>query len=298
MPLTSSRFSKNKRLQDAAENRPPLKRPESSDAVKLLQQALVDLGYKMPRSIGKAGPDGVYGNETYAIVRRFQIDQKFWTDEMDGIAGRDTLTRLDQLFLRSNTEEDQKALSRNLGFSMQAVNHVLRKIKLQAPNWDRYRGEPSWEDGTAPQDPLDVCLYEKDRPKAKELFLAKQKKSGASVLDYYRIVANLANKNGCGNCGENSILAFMFLYDLGVRPIDRMELDQKADHAFVVIGRAAGDANDWANWGPRAVVCDPWAVGFRKMDKAIGTYPGTQFGGKMTELVPSWKSVHSSYRES
>ena len=98
MALTSPRFADSERLQRAADNNPPLKRPESGDAVKRLQQALADLGFKMPVSFAAGGPDGVYGEETERVVRQFQRDQKFPVSGQDGRAGHDTLGRLDQLF--------------------------------------------------------------------------------------------------------------------------------------------------------------------------------------------------------
>ncbi len=99
MPLTSPRFASNARLQKAADNKPPLKIGEpKGTAVELVQQALVDLGYKMPITFAKGTPDGIYGKETAGIVRKFQVDQGFPPSGWDGRAGRDTLTRLDQLF--------------------------------------------------------------------------------------------------------------------------------------------------------------------------------------------------------
>lgn len=99
MPLTSPRFAGNARLQSAADNKPPLKKGEPKGrAVELVQQALVDLSYKMPISFKGGKPDGIYGDETTRVVRQFQIDQGFAPDGWDGRAGRDTLTRLDQLF--------------------------------------------------------------------------------------------------------------------------------------------------------------------------------------------------------
>jgi peptidoglycan hydrolase-like protein with peptidoglycan-binding domain len=39
--------------------------------------ALLDLGYSMPRSTGntKYSPDGIYGEETKAVVKKFQKDR-------------------------------------------------------------------------------------------------------------------------------------------------------------------------------------------------------------------------------
>jgi peptidoglycan hydrolase-like protein with peptidoglycan-binding domain len=99
MPLTSPRFKDSARLQKAAENDPPLKIGEpKGDGVARVQQALSDLGYAMPITFAKGSPDGIYGKETAAVVQQFQKDQGFPPSGWDGRAGRDTLTRLDQLF--------------------------------------------------------------------------------------------------------------------------------------------------------------------------------------------------------
>ena len=44
MPLSSARLSRDNDLQNAAENRAPLKRGARGDAVKILQRSLIDLG--------------------------------------------------------------------------------------------------------------------------------------------------------------------------------------------------------------------------------------------------------------
>src|SRR5438046_5879544 len=99
MPLTSPRFTDNARLQRAADNNPPLKIGEpKGDAVQRLQQALSDLGYELPITFRQGGADGIYGTDTTQVVREFEIDQGFAPSGWDGRAGRDTLTRLDQLF--------------------------------------------------------------------------------------------------------------------------------------------------------------------------------------------------------
>src|SRR5438094_114117 len=74
MALTSPRFANAARLQQASENNPPLKAPETSEAVRILQLALLDLGFAMPISTagGTALPDGIFGPETTQTVRAFQ----------------------------------------------------------------------------------------------------------------------------------------------------------------------------------------------------------------------------------
>ena len=96
MTLVSARFARNSRLQSAAQNSPPLKKNEPDrEAVALVQQALVDIGFPMPISMMNGKPDGIYGDETVNTVAKFQIQQAL---QKDGQAGHDTLHRLDSFF--------------------------------------------------------------------------------------------------------------------------------------------------------------------------------------------------------
>lgn len=99
MSLTSQRFADNDRLQRASENKPALHVGEpNQEAVQILQQALLDLGYKMPKTTKKTGePDGIYGGETAAAVKQFEDDQGL-TIHDSGIAGREVLGRLDEIY--------------------------------------------------------------------------------------------------------------------------------------------------------------------------------------------------------
>ena len=60
---------------------------DRSNGVKSMQLALKELGYTIV-------PDGIYGGDTKAVVKRFQAAQKLFTD---GIAGNLTLSRLYEL---------------------------------------------------------------------------------------------------------------------------------------------------------------------------------------------------------
>jgi len=190
-------------------------------------------------------------------------------------------------------------LAKSLTYSKEACHYVLKVAKLEAANWDQYSGAGSWEDCIGRfgdrlvceprKDTVDVCLYDVVRPKAKRL--AK----GKAGIDFMRILANTAKVNQCGNCGEFSALAFMYLYDLGVGPLDWMSL-VGGDHAFVVIGRVDGDANQVGRWGANASVCDPWGRGFRGDDVKTGTYAGSAFKKQMGGLV-SFTGVRSLHRE-
>lgn len=95
MPLTSPRFKDDPQLQKASVNSPPLRSGDTGQGVRLLQQALIDLGFDMPISTQRYGsPDGIYGAETSATVKKFQQQQNLLAD---GVAGRNTLARLDEL---------------------------------------------------------------------------------------------------------------------------------------------------------------------------------------------------------
>jgi hypothetical protein len=75
---------------------------------------------------------------------------------------------------------------------------------------------------------------------------------------YMEKSAAAAKKFGCGNCGEQSAIAFVFLREQKIFPIDWMEVDGYK-HAFVIIGRAkVSNSLDFSTWGDEAVICDPW----------------------------------------
>jgi hypothetical protein len=100
-----------------------------------------------------------------------------------------------------------------------------------------------------------------------------------AVLGLIRADAAKAEHVGCGNCGESAALAFMYLYDRHVHPLDFMA-GQNVDHAFVVIGRlASSDEAKPDSWGPDAVVCDPW--GGLWMRGAGRAFPASQFKTNM-----------------
>lgn len=98
MALVSPRLAPHARLQSAARNQPPLRKGETGQAVGVMQQAFIDLGFSMPVTTGNGAkpPDGIYGDETAKTVRTFQTQRQL---SPDGIAGKDTLHALDALLL-------------------------------------------------------------------------------------------------------------------------------------------------------------------------------------------------------
>ena len=100
--LTSPRFRNNQRLQQAANNNPPMRIGEQGQAVQLVQQALIDLDLSLPVSTkkGTREPDGVFGTETRDVVIQFQTGNDL---KNDGIVGTDTLRSLDGYFQESSS---------------------------------------------------------------------------------------------------------------------------------------------------------------------------------------------------
>jgi hypothetical protein len=98
MALSSPRFKSSSRLIAASNNSPPLRKGESGRAVHLVQFALLDLGYNLPRSTGGTfSPDGIFGDETFAAVQSFQRANRI---RDDGEVGRNTMLALDTALAR------------------------------------------------------------------------------------------------------------------------------------------------------------------------------------------------------
>lgn len=98
MSLSSPRFAGVPELQQAASNSPYMSSGAKGIGVHLVQFALIDLGYAMPKSTGGSGlsPDGVYGSETVEKLKEFQRSTKGGpavTD--DGVLGANTMAKLD-----------------------------------------------------------------------------------------------------------------------------------------------------------------------------------------------------------
>lgn len=94
MPLTSPRFRWSSRLQQAEQNNPPLRSGERGQAVRVIQQSMIDLGVDpMTVSTKKYGsPDGIYGSETKAAIRKYQRSKRL---SPDGVVGQNTMRALD-----------------------------------------------------------------------------------------------------------------------------------------------------------------------------------------------------------
>lgn len=89
--------------------------------------------------------------------------------------------------------------------------------------------------------------------------------------DQLDVNAKWARLNGCGNCNEQSAVAFVYLRDLlKVRPLDWMAYstgDLVGSHVFVVVGRTDGTpmadnssitTSDINSWNESAVMCEAY----------------------------------------
>jgi len=94
--LQSTQLGGDAQLQAAFDDNPPIALGRNGPEVARLQQALIDLGFDLPKSTGggKAAPDGVFGPETLQQLKGFQTRQGI---QVDGVAGRQTLGELDGL---------------------------------------------------------------------------------------------------------------------------------------------------------------------------------------------------------
>ena len=95
MSLTSPRFYSSKFLVDA-EAGVPLREGRSGRAIHLVQMALMDLGYSLPRSTGNPNysPDGIFGSELKQKLIEFQTANRLTPT---GAIDRDTIRMLDRL---------------------------------------------------------------------------------------------------------------------------------------------------------------------------------------------------------
>jgi peptidoglycan hydrolase-like protein with peptidoglycan-binding domain len=96
MPLTSPRFKNESELKKVDAGQSLLKHGAKGRHVHLVQMALLDLGFPMPKSTMSPSfsPDGDYGSETTETVRKFQKSTGVLTP--DGVVGPLTLRELDR----------------------------------------------------------------------------------------------------------------------------------------------------------------------------------------------------------
>jgi hypothetical protein len=111
-------------------------------------------------------------------------------------------------------------LAENLAWARRGVLHVFGEISIGASN------KASDIAGTLGLTILTVSLM-----RHTNLVTCQQR---IDTLKKARGLDAVAKRWCSGNCQEQATVAFLFLYDRGVRPLDLYELP---NHVFVVIGR-------------------------------------------------------------
>lgn len=93
MALASPRFINKRRLVRASDGA-TIRKGSRGSHIHLVQMALIDLGYPMPRSTGgpRYSPDGSFGNETETKLIAFQNSENI---APSGVIDRDTMLALD-----------------------------------------------------------------------------------------------------------------------------------------------------------------------------------------------------------
>ncbi|MDD2762333.1 MAG: hypothetical protein PHH11_18795, partial [Methylomonas sp.] len=147
-------------------------------------------------------------------------------------------------------------ISENIAFAKAAIDHVNMKMDIGASNKNWPISE-WWGKGAKFACAGSVFNEGEMRVQVrKALQRVKQVSGQFTNEDVLNSQAEWASLFGCGNCGEQSSIAFVFLRNKGVRSLDWMDFIDR-DHAFVIINRQAGsDQKDYKSWGADAVLCD------------------------------------------
>lgn len=150
-------------------------------------------------------------------------------------------------------------LDQNLAWGFWAAAAAITKLPKGAPNWasswnvENYlKGQKSTRIDEA-RKPIHSGVGDAIQTSVTKLW------DGRDRLDLMRIEERIASEAQLGKCSSHMAIAFTFLYDEGVRPLDAMVTPMFKNHTFVVIGRAKQSAvTDISTWGQAAVICDPW----------------------------------------
>jgi hypothetical protein len=101
MFLSYPPFAASTVLMAAANNRPPIGHGARGGAIRLIQGALLGLGFQLPRSTRRSSsPDGHFGKETAQAVIDYQKSRKL--KKTDAIIGRETMAALDRDMVASS----------------------------------------------------------------------------------------------------------------------------------------------------------------------------------------------------
>lgn len=105
--LLSFRLGRHQTLQVAATNKAPLMAGQTNSGVAVVQDLLRDLGYTFKVSFKNRKADGIFGAETKRNIEAFQRDHSL---KPDGIVGKLTLEKLDEIVIKNNALEERSKL--------------------------------------------------------------------------------------------------------------------------------------------------------------------------------------------
>lgn len=143
----------------------------------------------------------------------------------------------------------------NMASALEAIRFVKAKMKYGAKNKvkDIYRSRGN---SISCLDEVRANIDRHYENTLKDLFEINQNAAGEREAEY---TASAAAHFGCGNCNEQAALAFIYLRDKGIFPLDWVNKLNDflifGGHSFV-IGREYGKLKP-AEWGQNAVICDP-----------------------------------------
>lgn len=133
-----------------------------------------------------------------------------------------------------------------------ALAFVKRALTV-GPSNDIWRALDNYVVGNVP---AMWCVW-KMREATDEQILAKHLHD-YQVNQIMEVMAEKAKQFGCGNCSEQAAMAFVYLRNRHIEPLDWMEFTNR-DHSFVLLGRPS--RANWADrglWLDKAVICDPY----------------------------------------
>jgi hypothetical protein len=204
--MASPRFASNLRLKRAAGNAPPLVRGTNDIAVHLLQMALLDLGFTLPRSTGgKRSPDGIFGAETESAIKEFQKQQNL---NPDGRVGRETMVAFDRLF-PSHTHSVRLHF-RSLALTNISFNRLIDNavavygqygINVEFGSGESLLLTPEQESKFARID--QACGWDLDSGEFEELQSLGSRAPQSDVLVYFVVTFLEGNLLGCGGHAKN-----------------------------------------------------------------------------------------------
>ncbi|MGB9275633.1 MAG: DUF4157 domain-containing protein, partial [Terrimicrobiaceae bacterium] len=118
--LTAPGLSGEPKLEEIFDEKDSLGPPKKGPGVKKVQEALVALGFTLP----KFGADGEYGSETRQAVREFQTKAGLTGAQVDGIVGPVTLGLLDRASRQGSVTNDTDPAEHDLKVTGKATSKL------------------------------------------------------------------------------------------------------------------------------------------------------------------------------